>query len=724
MSKRLIKTVAARLIFWFCIINLVFFLVCFSGIYYWNNSMLPAPGTLALILGGLLLLNILTAIFFSGTITGPLKSMIVVSKKIQAGNHEVRNCSQKYDEFAILADAFNGMADSVISHSYIQQKCFDIIGIMVSTIDLEEFSSIVLEKFMELTKGDMGAFYDLSDDEKEFIHRTSVGINSYTIKRFNSAKVEGEFGRALATREITLTETRLAKPYIKSASLVGRPVSPETMLIPVVMNDKTVALITIAGCKDYSSEVLSILNRVRPVLNTAFSNILAIEVTKRLARKLLEKNAILVSQKDALKYQADELAKQTTQVREQSAEMECQKLKVEEASRLKSEFLSNMSHELRTPLNSILSLSRLFLRQGRKKLSQDESHYLEIIVRNGEKLLALINDILDLSKIEAGKINLKPKEISIRSVVDMIVENHEVQAEEKGIELEAVFPNELPVIESDEPRLFQVLQNIIGNAVKFTEEGEVRVLTSYDDDTVTIVVADTGIGIADEDRAHIFDEFRQIDGTFSRKFEGTGLGLTIALKSAEMISGDIRVESTLGKGTTFNIRFPRQWQDRVLSRSSISIEETEEWSAHIPEDEDPGLLAPESAQGNNQEKIRIMIIEDDPDNMTTIQAVLQSKYDTLSSYNGEEGLEIIKKELPDLVLLDIDLPGISGLAVVKEIKKDERLANIPVIAFTALSMRGDRERILKAGCNDYISKPYNIEELLDKIDKWLRIDND
>jgi len=600
---------------------------------------------------------------------------------------------------------------------------------------------------------------------------------------------------------------------------------------------------------------------------------LANEATKRLAEELEGMNQELQAQAEELQVQTEELRQTSEEIREQNVELEEQSRQVEEANRLKSEFLSNMSHELRTPLNSVMALSKVLMIQVKDRLSKEELNYLEIIQRNGQNLLSLINDILDLSRIEAGRMDIKPKLFSIVLTIETIMERLEPMGEEKGIDLKHEIQDNLPQIESDEQKVHKILQNVLGNAVKFTEKGHVTVSAHSDADKFYIEVADTGIGMSDEDLSYIFEEFRQIDGTSARPYEGTGLGLAIAHKTAKILGGDLSVKSVPGKGSTFILTLPLKWQGIVNApeppgkmtqvdtsaqktittandepeienrhkyreikkpeagakilvvedneASVIQVREVLESEGYkvdvvrggqealeyvkqtIPEGIILDLMMPEIDGFEVLEKIRgtkttaeipvlvltakdltpedlnklshnniqqliqkgdvdrrnllfktrlmlgakpevkpatqtpqpkpqypvpnpqypvpktILVIEDNPDNMITIKAVLQNKYSILEATDGEEGLKKTLAESPDLVLLDISLPKMDGFTVVQKIKENKEVSHIPVIALTARVMKGDREKILEAGCNDYIAKPIDPEKVLETIENWL-----
>ncbi len=370
---------------------------------------------------------------------------------------------------------------------------------------------------------------------------------------------------------------------------------------------------------------------------------------------------------------------------------------------IQSSFLSSMSHDLRTPLNSILSLSRVLQLQAKERLSSEEFSYLEVIERNGRILLSLINDIIDFSKIDAGRIELKIKKINLESVLNTIIENNEQIAEEKGISISLKVLAGGIEIESDEVMLYKIFQNIIGNAVKFTEKGGVSVIVSAQDSDVKVTVKDTGIGIDKDDLLKIFEEFGRIEGRLSKKYEGTGLGLAIAKKAARIIDASISAESKLGYGSVFSVILP------VLSKN-IDAEIANSELHPI------GKTEIENRHGN---KPLVLVIEDDPDNLTTIKVILKKDYRIIEALDGKTGLALVLKKLPDLVLLDMALPQMNGFMVVKRIRDNKKACSIPVIAMTALTMETDRKRILETGCDAYLAKPFDITLFINTIKQWV-----
>ena len=659
----------------------------------------------------------------SRDITAPIYRLIRVVNQIKKGDYTFRLKSQRYDEFKQLYRSFNGMADIITSQLMIKDISSEIIQVMVTTLSLDEFSRSLLHELVKKSNSIIGAFYILTKNGNEFKHLASIGLDIESMESFHAESLEGEFGRALATRELTVTKNISKSKVIKVRSIAGDIVPEEIITVPVVVNNRTVAIISLASIHPFDEEILTVINQIRPVMNMALANILSDEETRKLAKELSEKNLQLEMKKRELEKQAEELSSQRDMVKLQNRELEEQHKKVEEANRLKTEFLSNMSHELRTPLNSIMALSRVLKLQAGKKFSDEEADYMDIIERNGAKLLSLINDILDLSRIESGRIDLRIKKLSLESVIGIILDNHEYIAEEKGVSLQSSFPSDMPMIESDESRVFQIFQNIISNAVKFTEKGSVAVIAELDGEEALVFIRDTGIGIEESALPGIFEEFRQIDGTHARKYEGTGLGLAIAARSAELINASINVESAPGLGTSFTLRIPLRWpgtdentRSFITFSAGSKIMEVAPIREHKKEYSGP---REGTAMAETVNRPTVMIIDDDKDNIIVVQAVLKDIYRVPYAYDGQDAMEMIRKSPPDLVLLDMSLPGKSGFIVARELKQEDATRRIPLIALTALTMPGDRERILSAGCDDYIAKPYNIDHLKQKIEEWL-----
>ncbi len=398
-------------------------------------------------------------------------------------------------------------------------------------------------------------------------------------------------------------------------------------------------------------------------------------------------------------------------------------LKAESANKAKSEFLANMSHEIRTPLNGILGFLELLQKDGRLTLQQQK--YIATALASGDTLLHLINDILDLSKIEAGKMEISVSEFDLPDLVNKVTEFFTTQAHRKGIQLTCHFAEGTPAILRGDPvRLRQVLVNLLGNAVKFTEKGEISVRVSQDEEAeqtslLRFEVQDTGIGIAQDALPSIFKAFAQADGSTTRRYGGTGLGLAIAGQLVQMMGGGIDVESAPGKGSIFRFTV------RLQKRRSPSI--TAEPRVRSSLEPGNGAFRGEEQGQKPFAALRILLVEDNPVNQALTTAMLAyfgCRADMAD--NGLEALEKLDQKRYDLILMDCQMPEMDGYeatAVIREKEAESRRQgeerHVPIVALTAHALDGDRDVCLMAGMDDYLSKPFKIEELRSILSRWL-----
>jgi PAS domain S-box-containing protein len=377
---------------------------------------------------------------------------------------------------------------------------------------------------------------------------------------------------------------------------------------------------------------------------------------------------------------------------------------LEKANKLKSEFLTNVSHELRTPLNAIITLTDILMRGIPGDLNAEQIRQLQIIQRSGSNLLNLINDILDLSKIEAGKIEPIYSPIPIRAVVEETIEHIRPLCIRKRLELEYLPAADVPeIIFSDQDKLTKALTNVIANAVKFTDHGKISVLLNLQEDKLRIDVSDTGVGIPENRLEDIFKEFQQVDSSDSRKYGGTGLGLTIARKMLTILGGSISVVSQVGKGSTFTILLPLKTESEIAEAKRFD-------SRRAPPIGEFELEVSDDRDRLDARKKVVLIIDDEKEAIYIMQQYLhEHDYQIIFPQNGENVLELAELYSPFVITLDILMPAQSGWEVLDLLKSDERTKEIPVVVTSILQ---ERERALAMGAAEYLVKPFEPQKLL------------
>ncbi|MGW8266268.1 MAG: response regulator [Longimicrobiales bacterium] len=407
----------------------------------------------------------------------------------------------------------------------------------------------------------------------------------------------------------------------------------------------------------------------------------------------------------------DVTARRRTQVALRMAKEEA-----ERANRAKSQFLANMSHELRTPLNSVIGFTNILLKNKSGRFKDQELNFLERISANGKHLLHLINQVLDLAKIEAGRMELEREAVDLAGLLREIVAQMEGQVKEKPVSLRAEVPEDLPPLETDSGKLKQIIINLVGNAIKFTNSGEVAVEVIPEEaggGVSAIRVRDTGIGIPSERLHAIFEAFQQADGTTSRRFGGTGLGLTISRSLCQLLGYDLQVDSEVGRGSSFSILVAGGEEPAQRPEDELIAEALQPIRSSRPRrGTDP---SPDTPLGSRT----VLVVDDDHDSRILVTHHLEDLgWDVVTADSAGDGFEQARRERPDLIILDLTMPGVPGWEAFRELKEDPELRNVPVIMVSGLAGEGEDSALL--GPVDLMTKPIEKERLLETIERNLK----
>ncbi len=637
----------------------------------------------------ILLISVFIVLYLIKNINTPISELISASNAFKNGNYSIRSRYDSKNEFGSLSESYNNLAETIEFEMKINSKTNLIISEILKTDEPKIFSQLLLGLLLEHTHSQIGSVYLLGVDKKNFEYFDSIGLNEHIIKEFPAATPIGEFGKSLSSKKIEVISNFPDNTDFNFITVSGVIKPKQIINIPIVSQNEVVAIISLASMSNFSKISLRLINELYGIVNARIIGILAFRTITEFSKKLEKQNTELESQKTELSSQANELTEQNT-------ELELQKRQLDEANKLKSNFLSNMSHELRTPLNSVIALSGVLNRKLSNQIGQEEHSYIEVIERNGKHLLTLINDILDLSRIEAGKEELEISNFNIKEIIDELITIIKPQADQKNIGLICDKKADNPIITSDYHKIKHILQNIIGNAVKFTEKGSVDIKITEDSDYIRIKVIDSGIGITKEQIQHIFDEFRQADGSTSRKYGGTGLGLAIAKKYIQLIQGDIKVDSIPGKGSEFEVILPYKIDIQDIVYYNIKHPKTDEATNEGFDD----II-------NKSEKTILLVEDSEPAIIQLTDILTAEGYHIKVARNGREALQLISEQIPDAMILDLMMPEVDGFEVIKKTRENVFTQKIPVIILTA-------KHISK---NDYsFFKTNNIQQLIQKGD--------
>ncbi len=593
--------------------------------------------------------------------------------------------------------------------------------------EIKDLSRAVLDTLVTYLNAQAGAFYLYDDDKKALCLVAANALPNQVQKEFRLN--EGLVGQSAVKKNPAVIKNITQQYTISSGTFSANP--SEVIYTPIWLHNELKGVIELLSFTTFNEQSINFLKVVRDNIAVALHSSQAKEKVIRLLEQVQKQTETLENQQEELRQAYEDLSLQTEslqaseeelkvqeeELRQINAELEDKNKAVENArqallvkaqelqitSKYKSEFLANMSHELRTPLNSILILAKLLAENKQRNLTTKQIEHSKIIYKSGSDLLDLINDILDLSKIEAGKVALVIEPVKVKNIADDVEQLFRVIADEKSINFKVSIGNDVPeIIRTDKQKLEQVLRNILSNAFKFTGAGgfislSFSLMKQYVNDSLAISIADTGIGIVKEKQQTIFEAFQQADMSTSRKYGGTGLGLSITKELLKLLQGSVELESEEGKGSTFTIILPlKTLPEQADDASFINNIETKE------------TLVADDRSNLNAEKKLLLIIEDDIDFAVIVKNLANDHgYDVVIATRGDEGLEYAKQYKPDAIILDVKLPVMDGRTVLKELKSIEALKHIPVHIISAT----EENKFVIPGAFAYLKKPVRKQDI-------------
>ena len=689
--------------------------------------------------------------------TRRIETISTVSSQIANGNFEIRVDDKESDALGSVAGSLNNMALALQSSfsklsdkEWLQAGIAQLNNVMLGEKSTEQLSRDVLTFLSEYTNSNAGMIYVLEGDDLHAIagYGCVPKVNNNRLR-----KGEGLTGQAVASGKVMELKS-IASKDITISYAMGEIKPTHIVAIPLIDNE-IMGVVELASIKDHSDLVMEFFENIGNNIGIALK---ASQNRKRL-QELLEEteaqseelriqhselesmNAELETQteklqasEEELKVQQEELQQTNEELGERSVLLEEQNTEIQKKSealelstRYKSEFLANMSHELRTPLNSILLLSRLLSENNDQNMNEEQIEFAKVIQSSGNGLLGLIDEILDLSKIEAGKMELEFTDISIKEITDGMQDLFSELAKQKGIAFKIITKNAPLVIKTDKMRLEQIIKNLISNAIKFTAEGSVTLEISKhetDKNLIYFTVTDTGIGIPLDQQPLIFEAFQQADGSTKRKYGGTGLGLSISRELAKLLRGEITLTSTIGEGSAFTLRVPVSGSSKTMA-TYIASESYDAVAIQTPkampaiEEKYLSTLIPDDVPDDREtisdgDKV-ILIVEDDVNFAQSLLTYTRKKgYKGIVTVRGDQALNLAMVYKPLGILLDIVLPIKSGWDVMEELKNNWQTKHIPVHIMSSNKVR--QESLLK-GAVDFLDKPAAIEKMNEVFEK-------
>lgn len=747
-----------------------------------NNQITSNNVVISVVVISLILLSIVS-VFLIRSITIPLNNLVNLTKEIADGNYDIQIENHNKDEIGKLSQTFGEMSSKISDsmqeaekQNWLKSGQSELNEKLRGEQDITELAQNVISFIASYLDIQVGAVY--IKDESDYLNM--IGSYAYTNRKnlSNKFKVgEGLVGQsALEKKDILISN--VPDDYIKINSGLGESTPLNILVTPLLYEGNVKGIIELGSFKELTDLDLKFLNLTAENIAIAFHSAESRVELKRLLEESQQQSEELQTQQEELRVTNEELEEQTQALKKSEEELKKQQeslsksnrdleiqtktltekkeeierknneleiarqeieVKAEElelTSKYKSEFLANMSHELRTPLNSILILSKLMLENKGGNLNKKQIEFSQTINTSGSELLDLINEILDLSKIESGKMIINMEDVSLTQIPAYVKQNMQHIVDEKGIYLKVDIDKNLPdTIVTDRQRVEQVIKNLLSNAIKFTEKGGITVSIQRPspsanlsrsglehNKSIAISVSDTGIGIPEEKQRLIFEAFQQADGTTSRKFGGTGLGLSISREILKILGGEIQLQSKMGEGSTFTLYLPEttsiqeKEDDKKNIRQNESLEKIENVADdNFINDQKPKKIKQEindirddRINITKDDKI-VLVVEDDLKFAKILFDFTREKgYKCLIANDGEAGLQMANQYLPSAIILDIKLPRMDGWTVMERLKNNTETRHIPVYF---ISGQDKKMEAMNMGAIGYLTKPVNTDDI-------------
>jgi len=714
----------------------------------------------------------------AANLTNQVRAIADVATAVTEGDLTRQVRVEASGEVAVLKEKLNEMIRNLrettrqnVEQDWLKTNRERFTRMLQGQRNLAEVSSMILSELAPLVSAQHGVFYSIHSESDGPSLQLQAGYGYEERKHLSTSFQLGEglVGQcAKEKKRILLTD--VPSDYVKINSGLGESSPLNIIVLPVLFEGAVRAVIELASFSPFSVTHQAFLDQITESIGLVLNTIEADTLTENLLKQSQSQSEELRSQQEELSESNEDLGRQAKLLAEQNIEAEKKNQEVEESKRLveekagqlsvsskyKSEFIANMSHELRTPLNSLLILAQQLEENPDHNMTDTQVQYASVIHTSGQELLELLNSILDLAKAESGTMTADLSELSVEEVQYSLLREFEHVALNKSLDFSIdVAPNTPATIVTDPQRLRQILKNLLANAFKFTESGEVHVQVGVAEEgwtrkmeslsnassVVALAVRDTGIGIEGEQQRRIFEAFAQGDGTTARLYGGTGLGLSISRELVGLLGGEITVASTPGQGSTFTVYLPTDGPaptvPSVVPATTTTLGRPAAAGAitNGSATQSNGVKPPPQSATNGRgssgtedipkisviEGTKILLVDDDFRNIFALSALLERGHaKVVVAESGADAIATLV-QMPDIdvVLMDIMMPVMDGYETIRQIRKLEQFATLPIIAVTGKVMGGERKRCLDAGATDYVPKPVDTVELLGVLRPWL-----